>query len=124
MNVFSHRIQVQSNYAIYAHLASLFTVPVCQAFSLNENIPGQNHAWHPLLTSCRSTAKRGCYAAGNAENPQALVDERAPTFSVIRIMTDGNPSNSSLCEMLKNISALRGLFFVLLAKRTVEGFCK
>lgn len=80
MNVFSHRIQVQSNYAIYAHLASLFTVPVCQAFRLNENIPGQNHAWHPTLTSCRNTAKHGCYAAGNAENPQALADERAPTF--------------------------------------------
>ncbi|MEQ2234650.1 hypothetical protein ILYODFUR_033710 [Ilyodon furcidens] len=87
MNVFSHRIQVQSNYAIYAHLASLFTIPVCQAFRVNENIHGQNHAWHPLLTSCRNTAKHDCYAAGNAENPRALANQRSRTFTVIRIIS-------------------------------------
>lgn len=71
MNIFFHHIQVQSNYAIYAHLASLFTATVCQAFVLNENIHGLNHAWHPLLTSCRNTVKHGCYAAGNLENLHA-----------------------------------------------------
>lgn len=81
MNVFAHHIEVQSNHTIYAHLASPFTAPVCQAFRLNENIHRQNHAWHPLLTSCRNTAKHGCYAAGNLENLGAWTAElSSPSF--------------------------------------------
>ena len=75
MNVFSHHIQVQSKYAIYAHLASPFTAPVCQAFRLNENIHRHNHVRHPLLTSCRNTARHGCYAEGNLENLRAQTGE-------------------------------------------------
>lgn len=100
MNVFAHHIQVQSNYAIYAHLASLFTILVCQAFRVNENIHRQNHAWHPLLTSCRNTVKHDCYAAGNAENPQALADERSRTFTVIRIITELHRSKFSQQKLM------------------------
>lgn len=82
MNVFSRRIQAQSNYAVYGHLASPFTAAVCQAFTLNENIHRHNHAWHPLLTSCRNTARHDCYAAGNLGNlrlPQRA-SSSAPRF--------------------------------------------
>lgn len=75
MNVFPHHVQVQSNYAFYAHLASPFTAPVCQAFRLNENIHRRNHAWHPPLTSCRNPAKHGSYAPRNLENLDAWTGE-------------------------------------------------
>lgn len=104
MNVFFHHIRVQSKYAIYAHLGCLFTDLVCQAFRPNENLDGQNRARHPLLTSCRSTARHGCYAVGNAENLQAPTDERFQLSPLSDSSLRWRAAFSSSYKNLKNTS--------------------
>lgn len=115
MNVFFHHIQVQSKYASYAHLGSPFTAPVCQAFRLNENIHGLNHARHPLLTSCRNTVRHGCYVEGNLENPQLRPTNEPSTLSLSEAEL---PPQSQFRENVQKYEKLWGAFWFLLASWT------